>query len=53
MINTETKEGTVIAAYRGYTLVEDNKNNLYKCQQRKCIECDLVAPAFRYRKPQT
>ena len=37
MINTEQKKGTVIAAYRSYTLVEDNENNLYKCQQRKSI----------------
>ncbi|MCW8988767.1 MAG: small ribosomal subunit biogenesis GTPase RsgA [Gammaproteobacteria bacterium] len=33
----EQKQGTVIAAYRSYTLVEDFENNLYQCQQRKSI----------------
>ncbi|MCW8900174.1 MAG: small ribosomal subunit biogenesis GTPase RsgA [Gammaproteobacteria bacterium] len=33
----EQKQGTVIAAYRSYTLVKDFENNLYQCQQRKSI----------------
>ncbi|MDH5395315.1 MAG: hypothetical protein OEW97_03505, partial [Gammaproteobacteria bacterium] len=29
--------GTVIAAYRRYTLIKDLKNNLIQCQQRKAV----------------
>lgn len=30
-------QGTVVAAYRKYTLVSDQNDNLYQCQQRKSI----------------
>lgn len=33
----EQKQGTVIAAFRSYTLVEDLENNFYQCQQRKSV----------------
>ena len=37
MTNVEQLQGTVIAAYRRYTLVKDNNNNLFQCQQRKSV----------------
>ena len=37
MADTEQIQGTVIAAYRSYTLVKDLNNNLFKCQQRKVV----------------
>ncbi|MDH5600275.1 MAG: small ribosomal subunit biogenesis GTPase RsgA [Gammaproteobacteria bacterium] len=37
MNTAEQKKGTVIAAYRSYTLIEDSENNFFKCQQRKSI----------------
>ena len=37
MSNSEKIQGTVIAAYRSYTLIKDPNNNFYKCQQRKSV----------------
>lgn len=37
MTETEQHQGTVIAAFRRYTLVEDTKNKLFQCQQRKSV----------------
>lgn len=37
MKSSEPTTGTVIAAYRSYTLVEGEDNQFYKCQQRKTI----------------
>lgn len=37
MTETEQLKGTVIAAYRRYTLVEDLNNKLFQCQQRKAV----------------
>ncbi len=37
MSDIEQIQGTVIAAYRRYTLVKDLNNNLFKCQQRKSV----------------
>lgn len=37
MTNVEQIQGTVIAAFRSYTLVKDLNNKLFKCQQRKSV----------------
>ncbi len=37
MIEVEQQQGTVIAAYRRYTLVKTFNNNLIQCQQRKSV----------------
>ena len=37
MTDIEQTQGTVIAAFRKYTLVKDTSNNLFKCQQRKSV----------------
>ena len=37
MSETEQHQGTAIAAYRRYTLVKDQNNNLFQCQQRKSV----------------
>ena len=37
MSETEQHRGTAIAAYRRYTLVKDQNNNLFQCQQRKSV----------------
>ena len=37
MSETEQFQGTVIAAYRRYTLVKDQNNKLFQCQQRKAV----------------
>lgn len=37
MTETEQQQGTVIAAYRRYTLIKDLNNNLFQCQQRKAV----------------
>jgi len=37
MNNDEQLEGKVIATFRRYTLVKDNNNDLYQCQQRKSV----------------
>lgn len=37
MSELEQIQGTAIAAYRRYTLVKDQTNNLFKCQQRKSV----------------
>jgi len=37
MTETEQIQGTVIAAYRRYTLVKDLNNKLFQCQQRKAV----------------
>ena len=37
MSETEQYQGTAIAAYRRYTLVKDQNNNLFQCQQRKSV----------------
>lgn len=37
MTNSEKTQGTVIAAYRSYTLVKDPNNNFHQCQQRKSV----------------
>lgn len=37
MTEPEQRQGTVIAAYRRYTLVKDLNNNLFQCQQRKAV----------------
>ena len=37
MPDIEHLHGTVIAAFRKYTLVKDSNNQLYKCQQRKAV----------------
>ena len=37
MADNEQLQGTVIAAYRRYTLVKDKENNLHQCQQRKSV----------------
>ena len=37
MTGIEQAQGTVIAAFRQYTLVKDSNNNLFKCQQRKSV----------------
>lgn len=37
MKSSKPATGTVIAAYRSYTLVEGEDNQFYKCQQRKTI----------------
>jgi len=37
MTDVEQLQGTVIAAYRRYTLVKDQNNNLFQCQQRKSV----------------
>lgn len=37
MTANNTNQGTVIAAFRRYTLIKDLKNNLIQCQQRKAV----------------
>ena len=37
MADNEQLQGTVIAAYRRYTLVKDQENKLHQCQQRKSV----------------
>lgn len=37
MADVEQLQGTVIAAYRRYTLVKDQSNNFFQCQQRKSV----------------
>jgi ribosome biogenesis GTPase len=37
MTETVQMQGTVIAAYRKYTLVKDQNNKLFQCQQRKAV----------------
>ena len=37
MTGVEQIQGTVIAAFRSYTLVKDLNNKLFKCQQRKSV----------------
>lgn len=37
MTDVEQIQGTVIAAFRSYTLVKDLNNKLFKCQQRKSV----------------
>lgn len=37
MADVEQIQGTVIAAFRRYTLVKDSNNNLFQCQQRKSV----------------
>jgi len=37
MTEIEQVQGTVIAAYRRYTLIKDQNNKLFKCQQRKSV----------------
>lgn len=37
MSETEQHQGTAIAAYRRYTLVKDQNNNFFQCQQRKSV----------------
>ena len=37
MTEVEQQHGTVIAAYRRYTLVKDLNNKLFQCQQRKSV----------------
>lgn len=37
MTDVEQLQGTVIAAFRRYTLVKDINNQLFKCQQRKAV----------------
>jgi ribosome biogenesis GTPase / thiamine phosphate phosphatase len=37
MTDAEQIQGTVIAAFRSYTLVKDLNNKLFKCQQRKSV----------------
>lgn len=37
MKSSKQTTGTVIAAYRSYTLIEGDDNQFYKCQQRKTI----------------
>ena len=37
MSDNEQLQGTVIAAYRRYTLVKDKENKLHQCQQRKSV----------------
>jgi ribosome biogenesis GTPase len=37
MTDIEQYEGTAIAAYRRYTLVKDQSDNLVQCQQRKSV----------------
>lgn len=37
MTDVEQHKGTVIAAYRRYTLVKDTNNILFQCQQRKSV----------------
>lgn len=37
MTEIEQIKGTVIAAYRRYTLIKDQNNTLFKCQQRKSV----------------
>ncbi len=37
MADVEQLQGTVIAAYRRYTLIKDQSNNFFQCQQRKSV----------------
>lgn len=37
MTETEQRQGTVIAAFRRYTLVKDLNDKLFQCQQRKSV----------------
>ena len=37
MTETEQSQGTVIAAFRSYTLVKDPDDKLFQCQQRKSV----------------
>lgn len=37
MNDAEQKQGTAIATYRRYTLVKDQNNKLFQCQQRKSV----------------
>lgn len=37
MSEVQQRQGTVIAAYRRYTLVKDINNKLFQCQQRKSV----------------
>ncbi len=46
----EQLKGTVIAAYRRYTLVKGQDNNLLQCQQRKSVGQVVCGDEVKYQK---